>query len=97
MLNSKDRAKLRSLAMDMQPTTHIGKGGISDTVIAEIDQYLEARELMKVVVLKNADFTAKDIAEDVAEAVNAEVVQVLGQKITLYRLSQKDKIKHILG
>jgi RNA-binding protein len=96
MLNSKDRAKLRSIAMNLSPVTHIGKNGVDDSVVVEIDQYLEAHELMKIVVLKNADFKAKDVAEELASDTNSEVVQVLGQKITLYRLSNKDKIKHIL-
>ena len=95
-MNSKERAKLRSIAMNMQPTSHIGKNGITETVIQAIDEQLEAKELIKIVVLKNSDFSAKDIAQDIAQDTNSEVVQVLGQKITLYRFSNKDNIKHIL-
>ena len=95
-MNSKERAKLRSIAMTMQPTSHIGKNGITETVIQAIDEQLEAKELIKIVVLKNSDFSAKDIAQDIAQDTNSEVVQVLGQKITLYRFSNKDNIKHIL-
>lgn len=95
-MNSKERAKLRSIAMNMQPTSHIGKNGITETVIQAIDEQLEAKELIKIVVLKNSDFSAKDIAQDIAQDTNSEVVQVLGQKITLYRYSNKDNIKHIL-
>ena len=95
-MNSKERAKLRSIAMNMQPTSHIGKNGITETVIQAIDEQLEATELIKIVVLKNSDFSAKDIAQDIAQDTNSEVVQVLGQKITLYRYSNKDNIKHIL-
>lgn len=95
-MNSKERATLRSIAMNMQPLTHIGKNGVTDTLVDQLDKQLEAKELVKVVVLKNADFSAKDIANDLAEETNSEVVQVLGQKITLYRVSHKDNIKHIL-
>ncbi len=95
-MTSSQRATLRSLAMQMQPTTHIGKNGISDMLIKQIDEQLESRELIKVAVLKNAEFSAKEIAEELAQNSNAEVVQVLGSKITLYRVSKKSGIKHIL-
>ncbi len=95
-MTSSQRATLRSLAMHMQPTTHIGKNGISDMLIKQIDEQLESRELIKVAVLKNAEFSAKEIAEELAQNSNAEVVQVLGSKITLYRVSKKSGIKHIL-
>ena len=95
-MTSSQRATLRSLAMQMQPTTHIGKNGISDMLIKQIDEQLESRELIKVAVLKNAEFSAKEIAEELSQNSNAEVVQVLGSKITLYRVSKKSGIKHIL-
>ena len=95
-MTSSQRATLRSLAMQMQPTTHIGNNGISDMLIKQIDEQLESRELIKVAVLKNAEFSAKEIAEELAQNSNAEVVQVLGSKITLYRVSKKSGIKHIL-
>ena len=95
-MTSSQRATLRSLAMQMQPTTNIGKNGISDMLIKQIDEQLESRELIKVAVLKNAEFSAKEIAEELAQNSNAEVVQVLGSKITLYRVSKKSGIKHIL-
>ena len=95
-MTSSQRATLRSLAMQMQPMTHIGKNGISDMLIKQIDEQLESRELIKVAVLKNEEFSAKEIAEELAQNSNAEVVQVLGSKITLYRVSKKSGIKHIL-
>ena len=95
-MNSKDRAKLRSIAMKMEPTAQVGKNGISDTLIKQIDDQLEARELIKVTVLQNSELDAKAVANDLAEATKAEVVQVLGFKITLYRVSKKDNFKHIL-
>ncbi len=95
-MTSAERAKLRSLAMTIEPTTHIGKNGVGDTLIKQIDEQLESRELIKVSVLKNADFSAKEIAEEIAVSSKSQVVQVLGSKITLYRVSKKDGIKHIL-
>lgn len=95
-MTSKERATLRSIAMNMQPLTHIGKNGVTESLIDQLDKQLEAKELVKVMVLKNADFSAKDVAEELAEETSSEVVQVLGQKITLYRLSHKDNIKHLL-
>ena len=95
-MNSSTRAKLRSLAMTIDPTINIGKNGLTDTVIAEIDDQLFNKELIKISVLKNADFGAKDIIAELAEQVNAEPIQAIGNKITLYRISNKDGIKHVL-
>lgn len=95
-MNSSTRAKLRSLAMTITPTINIGKNGLTDTVIAEVDNQLFNKELIKISVLKNADFGAKDIIGELAEQVGAEPIQAIGNKITLYRLSNKDNIKHVL-
>ena len=95
-MTSSQRATLRSLAMQMQPTTHIGKNGISDMLIKQIDEQLESRELIKIAVLQNAEFSAKEIAEDLVQKSKSQVVQVLGSKITLYRVSKKDGVKHLL-
>lgn len=95
-MTSAERAKLRSLAMTIEPTTHIGKNGVGDTLIKQIDEQLESRELIKISVLKNADLSAKEIAEKLAVSSKSQVVQVLGSKITLYRVSKKDGIKHLL-
>ena len=95
-MTSKDRAYLRGLAMKMEPTAQVGKNGVTDTLIKQIDDQLEAREMIKVSVLQNSDLDAKAVANDIAAETNAEIVQVLGFKITLYRVSKKDKIKHLL-
>ena len=95
-MTSAERAKLRSLAMNIEPTTHIGKNGVGDTLLKQIDEQLDTRELIKIAVLRNADFSAKEIAEELAEKSKSEVVQVLGSKITLYRVSKKDGVKHVL-
>ena len=95
-MNSNTRAKLRSIAMNVQPSTQVGKNGISDTLIRQVDEQLQSRELVKIAVLKNAEVDAGAVALELAEATSSEVVQVIGSKITLYRVSTKDGIKHVL-
>lgn len=94
-MTTKQRSKLRSLAQTIEPIGQIGKGGISDNMIAGLSSALEARELIKVTVLKNAEDEAKYLADDLAAELNAEVVCTIGHKIVLYRRSQKDGVKHI--
>ena len=94
-MTTKQRSKLRSLAQTIEPIGQIGKGGISDNMIAGLSSALEARELIKVTVLKNAEDEAKYLADDLAAELNAEVVCTIGHKILLYRRSLKDGVKHI--
>ncbi len=95
MLNSKQRANLRSLASNIQATTIMGKEGISDMVLAQIDRELEAREIVKVSVLETADATAKDYLHEVAKTLRAEEVCSIGKKFVVYRRSKKQGFKHI--
>ena len=85
MLNSKQRAKLRSMANGLETILQIGKGGISDNTVKQINDALLARELIKIRVLENSLYTAKEAAAEIAEAVGCEVVQVVGTRITLYK------------
>ena len=94
-MTTKQRSKLRSLAQTIEPIGQIGKAGISDNMIAGLSSALEARELIKVTVLKNAEDEAKYLADDLAAELNAEVVCTIGHKIVLYRRSLKDGVKHI--
>ena len=94
-MTTKQRSKLRSLAQTIEPIGQIGKGGISDNMIAGLSSALEARELIKVTVIKNAEDEAKYLADDLAAELNAEVVCTIGHKIVLYRRSLKDGVKHI--
>ena len=94
-MTTKQRSKLRSLAQTIEPIGQIGKGGISDNMVAGLSSALEARELIKVTVLKNAEDEAKYLADDLAAELNAEVVCTIGHKIVLYRYSEKEGIKHI--
>ncbi|MEI6131238.1 MAG: ribosome assembly RNA-binding protein YhbY [Bacillota bacterium] len=91
MLNSKQRAYLRALANDLQPIFQVGKGGVNEHLARQIGEALEARELIKVTVLKTALVDTRDVAAEVAEATGAEVAQVIGSKFVLYRESKGSK------
>ena len=88
-MTSKERANLRSLAHHLDPIIHVGKESLSPEVTAAIDEALEARELIKIGVLKNCFDDPREIAEIVAQRTKSEVVQVMGKKITLYRYNRK--------
>ena len=85
MLSSKQRAKLRSLANPIETILQIGKGGINENTLKQVDDALTARELIKIRVLENSLYTAKEAAAEIAGSVGCEVVQILGTRITLYR------------
>lgn len=89
-MNSKDRAYLRSLANTITPIIQVGKIGVNDNLIKQVDDALEARELIKINVLETSPLEADEIAVQIAKKVNCTVVQVLGRKITLYRKRVKD-------
>ncbi len=90
MMNSKDRAYLRSLANTIEPILQIGKSGINNNLIKQVNDALEARELIKITVLETAPEDANDVAIELSNSTNSIVVQVLGRKITLYRKRKKD-------
>lgn len=94
-MTTKERATLRSLAMTLKPIFQIGKNGITENQVNDISDALEAMELIKINVLKNGDEEALDIANEIANKTNSQLVQVVGNKITLYRKSEKLK-KHII-
>ena len=91
MITSKQRAYLRSLSQSLDTIFQIGKGGISEEICLQIGNALEARELIKARVLDNSGYTAKEAAEEIAEAVNCDVVSCVGTKFVLYKESEKKK------
>ena len=91
MITSKQRAYLRSLAVNLPAIMQIGKGGLGDNLVKTVDDALEAKELIKLSVLENSDESARSAADALAEATGADVVAVLGRKIVLYRESKKHK------
>lgn len=91
---SAQRARLRSLASTLSPVTQIGKGGITENLITTVSDALEARELIKLSVLETSEYTPREAAEALAEALNAAVIGVIGRKLVLYRRSLNGK-RHI--
>lgn len=91
MLTSKERAYLRSLSQSLDTIFQIGKGGISEEICNQIDNALEARELIKARVLDNSGYSAKEAAEIIAEAIGCDVVSCVGTKFVLYKESKKKK------
>ena len=81
--------------MNISATVQIGKNGLTESVFDQISASLEDHELVKIGVLKTADISAKGVIAEVAEALGAEPVQAIGNKIVLYRRSSKDGIEHI--
>ena len=91
MLTSKQRATLRSLSQNLDTIFQIGKGGISDEICTQLSNALEARELIKARVLENSGYTAKEAANEIAEAIDCDVVSCVGTKFVLYKESTKKK------
>lgn len=94
-MTSKQRAYLRSLASVQDTIFQIGKGGISEEMLKQIANALEARELIKLRVLDNAEYTPAEAAEIIARELEAVVVTVIGTKFVLYRQSSKEKNRKI--
>ena len=92
MLTSKQRAQLRKLANPLAVTLHIGKDGITEGVLSQLDVLLEYHELVKGKVLENALATPKTVAQALCEESGADGVQVIGTKFVLYRQSS-DPVK----
>lgn len=91
MLSSKQRAFLRSMANTMDPIMQVGKSGVGEELITSADNALEARELIKMSALETAPVTAREAADELAEATGADVVAVVGRRFVLYRPSKKKK------
>ena len=96
MLTSKQRAQLRGLAATEDTIVHIGKGGITDNIVTQMNDALKARELVKGRVLENSLLTAREACDELSALTRSEQVQVIGTKFVLYRPShkkdKKDKI-----
>ena len=90
-MTSKQRAYLKSLAMKITPILQIGKSSVTPELISAVDEALDARELIKMHILKNCFDDPKEIAQVIAERTRSEVVQVIGKKVVLYRESKDNK------
>ena len=94
-MTSKQRAYLKGLAMTMDPIFQIGKNSLTPELTAAIAEALEARELIKLSILKNCLDDGASIAQVLAERTHSEVVQVIGKKIVLYRQAKDEKKRKI--
>ena len=90
MLSSKQRAQLRGMASVTDTIVIVGKGGITENVIAQMNDALKARELVKGKVLESSLLTAREACEALAEACKAEQVQSIGSKFVLYKRNEND-------
>lgn len=91
MLTGKQRSFLKGIANNIDPIFQIGKNGITDNFIKQVDDALEKREIVKIKVLNNSLLDATEVANILAEKTNAEFVQSIGNKLVLYRESKKNK------
>ena len=89
MLTSKERAELRAQANTLETTLMVGKDGVTDAVVAEAENQLTARELVKGKVLENAMMSAREVCDELCEATGADGVAVIGTKFVIYRFSEK--------
>ncbi len=90
MLTGKQRAKLRKMANQVQALYQIGKDGVTENVLKQFDEALEARELIKVHLLDNSLLDTRETADDVASRLGADTVQTIGSKFVLYRASREN-------
>ena len=91
MLTGKQRSYLKSIANNLDPLFQMGKNGLTENFIKQVDEALELREIVKINVLKNCFEDPKDIANELVEELNAEFVQSIGRKIVIYRESEENK------
>ena len=90
MLNGRQRAYLRSLANTLKPITQIGKDGVTESFLEQLDSMLDSRELVKVTILETAGIDTKEAANAICKELRAEFVQAIGFKFTLYRKNIED-------
>ncbi|WP_209122962.1 ribosome assembly RNA-binding protein YhbY [Alkalihalobacillus sp. BA299] len=91
MLTGKQKRFLRSKAHHLTPIFQVGKGGVNDNMIKQINDALEARELLKVSVLQNCEEDKDEVATELSNGAKAELVQVIGNTIVLYKESKENK------
>lgn len=96
MITGKQRSELKRLAQEMRPTVMIGREGLTDNVIASMDAYLEAHEMVKVQLQEGALLEAKETANEAAALLTAEFVQAIGSRFVLYRRASDPKKRKIV-
>lgn len=94
-ITTKQRAMLRGLANALDPVMQIGKEGLGENSFEAIEALLQARELIKIKVLKNCPISPKQACQEICEKLFAQPVQVIGTMVVLYKFSTKKDFKHI--
>ena len=90
-LRGKQKRYLRSQAHHLQPIFQIGKGGLNQEMIVQVNEALEKRELIKISLLQNTDAVAQDVAEVLEEQIHCNVVQIIGRVLVVFKPSSKEK------
>lgn len=96
-ITGKQVRQLRSLAHHLDPVVYIGKQGITRTIVEQTNVLLEGKELIKCTVQNTSDLETREAADMLAQATDAEVIQVIGHKFSLYRESSRDDVEHLLA
>lgn len=92
MITTKQRAYLRGLANPLDPILQVGKGGITPNLVEQVKNALAARELIKISVLENSPIRARESAQTLADSARADIVQVIGNRFTLYKRNEKEPV-----
>lgn len=90
-MTGKQRAWLRSQATSLDTIFQIGKGGVNENMLIQMENALEARELIKCRTLDNCEYTAREAADGISAALECEVIQVIGSKFVLFKVSQNHR------
>ena len=96
MITGKQRSELKKMAQEIKPTVMIGKEEVTPNIIASIDDYLAAHELIKVQIQDGAILDPKETANEIAEKLGAEFVQAIGKKFVLYRMAKDPSKRKII-
>lgn len=92
MLTSKQRATLRGIASSYETIFQVGKSGINDNLIQQVSDALKKRELIKLRVLDNSGYSAREAADEIAERTESDVVQVIGSRFVLFKRNPKEPV-----
>ena len=95
-LTKKQIKQLRALANTLSPLLYVGKNDITDAAVKQADETMQYHELMKCAVQDGSGLSAKEAADALAQKLGAEVVQVIGNRFVLFRVSQLDSVEHIM-
>ncbi|ATU20518.1 YhbY family RNA-binding protein [Bifidobacterium choerinum] len=94
-LTKKQTKQLRAMANQLKPLVYVGKNDLTDSAIRQADETIEKRELIKGQVQDGSGMDAREAAERLADALGADVVQVIGNRFVLFRVSKRDDVEHI--